>query len=311
MLPVAARAQQPAVPVIGFLSARTAESDRYLVAAFRQGLGEAGLVENQNVSVEYRFADGQYDRLQAMAADLVRRQVTVMVSAGGTQSAARAATTTIPIVFATASDPVELGLVASLGRPGGNLTGVTNLNVEVAPKLLGLLHEVVPAAKVIGLLINPTNPGAEAATLKSLQGPATALGLALHVLHASTERDFDTIFANLAEARGGALMVGADPFFTSQSEQLAALTLRHAVPAAYQFRQFATAGGLLSYGGSVTDQYRQIGTYAGRILKGEKPADLPVQQVTKVELIINLKTAKLLGLTVPLTLQYAADEVIE
>jgi putative ABC transport system substrate-binding protein len=308
--PLAARAQQ-AIPVIGFLSARTPQSDADLLAAFRQGLGEAGYVENKNVAIQYRFADGQYEQLPAMAADLVSRQVTVIISAGFTQSAAREATATIPIVFASAADPVKIGLVASLNRPGGNLTGVTNLNVVVVPKLLELLHELVPTATIIGLLVNPTDSGAEEALLRDLQPPARSFGLELHVLYASTEREFDTVFRDLAKVRAGALMIGADPFFTSRSEQLAALTLRHAMPAIYQYRQFAAAGGLMSYGGSVTDQYRQIGVYAGRILEGEKPADMPVQQATKVELIINLKTAKALGLTVPLALLTRANEVIE
>jgi putative ABC transport system substrate-binding protein len=310
MMPVAARAQQP-IPVIGFLSARTPASDASYLAAFRQGLGAAGYVESQNVAIQYRFAEGQYDRLPAMAADLVRRKVTVIFAAGGTQSAAKEATTTIPIVFSIASDPVEGGLVASLNRPGGNLTGVTNLNREVEPKLLELLHELVPAATVIGLLVNPTTSGGEEALLRDLQPAAQSLGLHLHVLRASTEREFDAVFANLTEVRAGALMIGTDPFFTSQREQLAVLTLRYAVPAVYGFRQFSAAGGLMSYGGSVADQYRLVGGYVGRVLKGERPADLPVQRATKLEMIINLKTAKALGITVPLALLARADEVIE
>jgi putative tryptophan/tyrosine transport system substrate-binding protein len=309
--PLAARGQQPEMPVIGYLSARTPDSDVSLLAAFRQGLGAAGYVENKNVAIQYRFADGQYDRVPELAADLVRRQVAVIVAAGSTQSVVKRATAAIPIVFSIASDPVESGLVASLNRPGGNLTGVTNLNREVGPKLLELLRELVPTATIIGLLINPTTSGAEETLLRELSPAARTLGLQLHVLRASTEREFDAVFVNLAEVRAGALMIGVDPFFTSRSEQLAALTLRHAVPAAYQFREFAAAGGVMSYGGSRTDQYRLVGVYAGRILKGEKPADLPVQQSTKVELIINLKTAKALGLTVPPSLLATADEVIE
>jgi putative ABC transport system substrate-binding protein len=309
--PLTARAQQPAMPVIGYLSARTRESDMPLLDAFRQGLGAFGYVENMNVAIQYRFANGQYDQLPTLAADLVLRQVTVIVAAGGTQSAAKRATTTIPIVFSTATDPVQTGLVASLNRPGGNLTGVTNLNLEVVPKLLELLHELVSPAANIGLLINPTSSGEEDILTRNLQSAARTLGLQLHVLRAGTESELDALFASRIEMRAGAMIVGTDPFLTSRSEQLAALTLRHAVPAASQFRQFPAAGGLMSYGGSVTDAYRQVGSYTGRILKGEKPANLPVQQVTKVELTINIKTAKALGLTVPLTLRARVDEIIE
>jgi putative tryptophan/tyrosine transport system substrate-binding protein len=304
-----ARAQ--AVPVIGYLSAGTPKYAEPLLAAFRQALGEAGFIENKNVLFQYRFAGGQYDQLPAMVADLVRRQVTVLVAGGGTQSVAKAATSTIPIIFTTATDPVESGLVASLNRPGSNLTGVTNLNVEVGPKMLELLHELVPAATVIGLLINPSTPGVEDSVLRQLQPAARSFGLQFHVLHASNERQLDMVFANLAEVRVDALMVEPNPFFTGQSERLAALALGHRVVAAYQFRQFSAAGGLMSYGGSTTESSRIAGVYTGRILKGEKPADLPVQQSTKVELIINLKTAKALGLTVPLALLTRADEVIE
>jgi putative ABC transport system substrate-binding protein len=283
------------------------------VAAFRQGLKDTGYVEGQNVTIEFRWAEGQFDRLPAMAAELVRRQVAVIAVGGGNPAsmAAKAATTTIPIVFVTASDPVQLGFVASLNRPGGNLTGVTTLSAEVGPKRLELAHELVPMATIIGVLVNPANPTVAERTTIDLQAAARILGVQLHVLHASTERDFDTVFATLAQLRAGALVIGGDGFFISRIEQLAALTLRHAVPAISPNREFAAAGGLMSYGGSITDDYRLIGGYTGRILKGEKPADLPVQQATKIELIINMKTAKALGLTFPITLLGRADAVIE
>ena len=280
--------------------------------AFRRGLSETGYVEGRNVTIEYRWADGQNDRLPSMAADLVRRGVNVIVT-GGTPAtlAAKAATTSIPIVFILSTDPVEAGLVASLNRPGGNLTGVTGLNVELAPKKLELLHELLPAVTIIALLVNPTNAIAAKNETRDVQAAAQALGLQLHVLHASTERDFDPVFASLAQLRAGALVIGSDLFFTSRSEQLAALTVRHSVPSIYQFREFAAAGGLMSYGGSATDWGHQGGIHTGRILAGAKPMDLPVQQATKVELFINLKTAKALGLTFPITLLGRADGVIE
>jgi putative ABC transport system substrate-binding protein len=306
--PVTARAQQPAMSVIGYLGAG---SPGPLSAAFRQGLGETGYVEGRNVAIEYRWAETQFDRLPALAADLVRRQVTVIFAdAIRTALAAKAATTTIPIVFSTNADPVQFGLVASLSRPSGNLTGVSQLSGEVGAKRLELLHEVVPAATIIGLLLNPTNPVTES-FLRGQEAAARILGLQLPVLHASTERDLDPAFATLVQLRAGALMIGQDAFFANRSEQLAALTLRHAVPAIYQSRDFASAGGLMSYGGSGTEAYRLAGIYSGRILKGEKPADLPVQQATKIELVINLKTAKAFGLTVPPNLIATADEVIE
>ena len=308
--PRAARAQQPAMPVIGFLNAASADLYADAARAFRHGLSEAGYVEGQNVAIEYRWADGQYDRLPEMAADLIRRQVAVIAASGPAALPAKAATTTIPIVFTSGVDPIEAGLVAGLARPGGNVTGVSILNVEVAPKRLELLREVLPAASVMGLLLNPTNPNAEAIA-RSLQAAAVTLGLKLHVLHASAEPDLDRAVASVRQVQAMALVIGSDPFFTTRSQQLAALTMRHAIPAIYQYREFTAAGGLMSYGGSLTDSYRLAGVYAGRILAGAKPADLPVQQSTKVELIINLNSARTLGLTVPLSLLGRADEVIE
>ena len=308
--PVAARAQQPAIPVIGFRNSASSGGYAPFVAAFRQGLKETGFVEGQNVAIEFRWADGQNDRVSAMAAELVRRQVAVIVANTPGNLAAKAATTTIPIVFTTAGDPVQMGLVASLSRPGGNVTGATQLNVEVGPKRLQLLHELVPTATIIAVLVNPTYLDAET-ELRDLQAATLTLGLQLHVLHASTERDFETVFATLVQLRPGALVIGPDVFLLSRSEQLAALAFRHAVPAIFQERPFAAAGGLVSYGGRSPDTYRLAGVYAGRILKGDKPADLPVQQTTKIELLINLKTAKALGLTIPETLLATADEVIQ
>jgi putative ABC transport system substrate-binding protein len=310
--PLAARAQQPAKPVIGFLHSESLNLYAHLVRAFRQGLGEAGYVESRNVAVEYRWADGQYDQLRTLVADLIRRQVTVIAAnSPAALLAAKAATTTIPIVFNTGYDPVAAGYVASLARPGGNLTGVTSLTAEVGPKRVELLHEVVPTASRIALLINPA-AGAMSETLStSLQAAARKLGLQFNVLHASAVRDFDTVFETLAQLQAGGLVIGGDPFFNSRSKQLAALALRHGVPAVYQYREFAAAGGLMSYGGSLTDMYRQFGIYTGRILKGEQPAVLPVMQSTKVDLVINLKTAKRLGLNVPSLLLERADEVIE
>jgi putative tryptophan/tyrosine transport system substrate-binding protein len=309
--PLAARAQQPAMPVVGVLGSTSA----HFKDAFVRGLSEAGYVEGQNVRVEYRWAAGAYDRLSAMADELVNLRVNVIATLGAAAAlVAKAASTKvsppIPIVFGTALDPAQFGLVASLSRPGGNITGVTTLNVEVGPKRLELLHEFVPAANVIGLLVNPNNPNAQTVS-RDLQTAARKLGLQLRVLHAGNERDFDGVFVALVQLRAGALVIGTDAFFTSHSERLAALALRHAVPAIYQYPEFTAAGGLMSYGSSVMESFRIAGVYTGRILKGEKPADLPVQQITKVELIINLKTAKALGLTVPLPLLGRADEVIE
>jgi putative ABC transport system substrate-binding protein len=312
--PLTARAQPAGVPVVGYLSVRTLKSEGFLLAAFRQGLGTGGFVEGQNVSFEYRFADGHYEQLPAMAADLVRRRVAVIFAGGGTGLAAKAATTTIPIVFSINGDAVQAGMVASLARPNGNVTGASNLGGDVTTKRLQLMHDLIPTANSVGFLTNPTNPANAVnleAFLRSVQTAAASLSLDLHVLEASNERDFEFVFAKLAELRAGALMIGPDPYFTSRSEQLAGLTLRHGIPASYQFREFTAAGGLMSYGGSISDGYRVAGTYVARILKGEKPGDLPVQQVTKVELVINLNTAKALGLTVPQSLLFAADEVIE
>lgn len=311
--PLVAHAQQSAMPVIGFLG--TISPDRWAsrLHAFRQGLSETGYVEGRNVGIEYRWAEGQNDRLPALAADLVRRQVRVIATPESTPGAfvAKAATTTIPIVFSVGVDPVAVGLVASLNRPGGNLTGVTNLNAEILPKRLELMHELVPTATTIALLVNPSNPLVAETESRDAQTAARTLGLQLHVLHASTDRDFDTVFASLAQMRAVALVINTDVFFNSRSEQLAALALRHTVPAIFQYREFVASGGLMSYGTSTTDVFRQVGIYTSRLLRGESPADLPVQQVTKIELIINLKTARTLGLTVPLSLLGRADEVIE
>jgi putative ABC transport system substrate-binding protein len=310
--PLTARAQQPSMPVIGFLNGASPDGYALNVTAFVQGLKETGYIEGQNVTIEYRWAQGRYDRLPAMAADLVRRRVAVIAANTPAAPAAKAATTTIPIVIATSTDPVAMGLVASLNRPGGNVTGVATLGVELGQKELELLREVVPKATVMALLVNPTNPEVAETQSRDLQAAARSLGLKLHVLHASTERDFDTVFAAVVQLQASGLVIGAaDPLFIGGTEQLAALALRHAVPAIFQYREFAAAGGLMSYGASVTDLYRQAGLYAGRILKGEKSTDLPVMQSTKFEFVLNLKTAKTLGLTVPLIMQMTADEVIE
>jgi putative tryptophan/tyrosine transport system substrate-binding protein len=309
--PLAARAQQAAMPVIGFMNGGSPEARvrSGVLAAFRQGLSETGYMEDHNVKIEYRWAEHHYDRLPGMAADLVRRQVTVIAATTTPAAlAAKAATATIPIVFETAGDPVALGLVASLNRPGGNLTGVTQLSSELVSKRLGLLHDLIPTATIIGLLVNPTDPRAEAQT-SDMQKAAHALGLQIHILNASTEAEIDTAFANLAQLRAGALIVGTS--VSSRPEQLAALAARQRVPAIYQYREFAAAGGLISYGTSLTDSYRLAGSYTGRVLKGKKPADLPVVQPTKFELVINLKTANALGLTIPSGVLAIADEVIE
>ena len=310
--PLAARAQQQSMPVVGFVSS-LAPSEGWAVAAFRKGLGENGYVEGQNVTVEYHWLYGRYDSLSPLVADLVRRQVAVIATPGSTPVAlaAKAATATIPIVFGVGEDPVKIGLVASLARPGRNVTGVVTLNVEIVPKRLELLHELFPTATSFALLVNPTNPALAEPVSREVQTAARKLGIKLHVLHASSEPEFDAVFATTTQLRAAGLVIGPDPLFNGRIEQLAALTVRHAVPAVYQWREFTAAGGLLSYGSSVTDVYRQAGVYTGRILKGEKPADLPVEQTTKVELFINLKTAKALGLTMPTALLVRADEVIE
>jgi putative ABC transport system substrate-binding protein len=282
--PLAARAQQPAMPVVGLLGSASLDLWADRIRAFHQGLSETGYVDGRNVTIEYRWAEGRNDRLPALAADLVRRRVTVIVAPGSTPAAlaAKAATSTIPVVFWVGGDPIELGLVASLNRPEGNLTGVTTLNTELGPKRLELLHELLPAATVVALLVNPTSPGLAVSTTKDVQAAARALGLQLHVLHASADRDFDTVFTTLVQMRADGLLIGNDAFFSSRLEQLSALAIRHAVPTVYQFREFAAAGGLIAYGGSLTYAFHGAGVYTGRILKGEKPADLPIQQQTKV-----------------------------
>jgi putative ABC transport system substrate-binding protein len=308
--PLAARAQST-MPVIGFLNGASPGGFAPMVTAFLGGLKEAGYAEGQNVAIEYRWAEGKYDQLPALAADLIRRHVSVIAATGTPANLmAKNATAEIPIVFTTGSDPVALGLVDSLNRPGGNVTGVTQLTGEVAPKRVELAHEMFPAAKIIALLVNPTNPTAETLTTASRAAAAT-LGLQIEVLKASTEAEVDDAFAAVPQKRAAALVICADAFFNSNPELLAAQALRHSVPAIYEFRRFAAAGGLMSYGGSILDSYRLAGVYIGRILKGEKPAEMPVQQSTKVELIVNLKTSKALGLTVPISLLGRADEVIE
>jgi putative tryptophan/tyrosine transport system substrate-binding protein len=310
--PLVVRAQQRAVPVIGYLSSASSQGHASYLAGFHEGLREGGFIEGQNVTIEYRWANGQYQRLPELAADLVRRHV-ALIAAGSTPAAlaAKAATTTIPIVFEMAGDPVRIGLVAGLDRPGGNVTGVANMNIQMTPKRLQLLHEAVPSAKVMALLVNPANSTVAETQSREAFSVAPTLGVDLHVLHASTERDLDAVFANLIQSRAGGLVIAAEPLFSSLNKQFAELTVRHAVPAITGGRDFAAAGGLLSYGADTRQAYRLAGIYTGQVLKGEKPANLPIQQSTKVELVINLKTAKVLGLDIPNTLIGRADEVIE
>jgi putative tryptophan/tyrosine transport system substrate-binding protein len=309
--PRAAHAQQPAMPVIGFLHAASPEAYAPMMTAFRQGLKEAGYVEGHNVAIEHRWAEGHYDRLPALAADLVRRQVAEIVT-GGTPAAlaAKAASSTIPIVINVGIDPAQIGLVASFNRPGGNVTGLALLTVELAAKQLEVLHELLRTSAAVAMLVNPNNPLTEPET-KGMRDAARSLGLQLHILNASTEGEIDAAFGKLIELRAGALVVSGDPFFNSRGDQIVALAARHALPAIYEWREFATAGGLMSYGTDLADAYRQVGICAGKVLKGAKPADLPVQRVVRVEFVINLKTAKTLGLTFPITLLGRADEVIE
>jgi putative ABC transport system substrate-binding protein len=309
--PLVARAQQ-AMPVTGFLHSASPAPNAHLVAAFRKGLSEAGFVEGQNVAIEYRWAEGQYDRLPALAADLVGRKVAVIVTGGGENSliAAKAATSTIPIVFNIGSDPVKIGLISSLAHPGGNATGVNIFTAELMEKRLGLLHDLLPTASPIAVLVNP-NFAPAMANANQAEAAARAIGKQVIVFKAASESEIDAAFESIAQARAGALLVAADPFFSSRRDQIVALASRHAIPAIYEWREFAQAGGLMSYGTSLTEAYRQEGNYAGRILKGEKPGDLPVMQLTKFELVINLKTAKAFGLNIPPGVLAIADEVIE
>jgi putative tryptophan/tyrosine transport system substrate-binding protein len=310
--PLAARAQQPVMPVVGFLHVASAAPFVHLLAAFRQGLKETGFIEGQNVEIEFRWAEGQTGRLRELAADLVRRQVAVMVTGGGEAAAfaAKAETTTIPIVFNAALDPIKTGLVASLGRPGGNTTGVNIFTSELAAKRLGLLQDLVPGASVIGHLVNPDFPSAEA-NAREVEAAARMIGRSILLLRASSEHDIDAAFETVLHRRAGALLVAPDPFFNSRRNQIVALAARQAIPAIYEQREFAAAGGLMSYGTTLAEGYRQQGIYAGRILRGERSADLPVVQLTKFELVINLKTAQALGLAIPPGVLAIADEVIE
>jgi ABC-type uncharacterized transport system substrate-binding protein len=311
--PFSARAQQPAMPVIGFLSNASPEFYEIRLRAFRQGLAEGGFTEGQNVTVEYRWANGDNNQLPSLAADLVNRKVAVLIAAGGATSAlaAKAATSVIPIVFSVAANPVALGLVARLNRPGGNLTGLANQNIEIGPKRLEVLRELLPKAMTVAILANPTGQGASDLFVQDLEPVARSMGVQLHVLQASTDADLESVFTSMAQIRIDALVISPDTFFNTRSEQIAALSLRYKIPSIYQYRRFAAAGGLVSYGSDETESYRLVGVYASRILKGDKPGDLPVQQATKVELIVNLKTAKTLGITVPLALLGRADEIIE
>jgi putative tryptophan/tyrosine transport system substrate-binding protein len=307
--PLAARAQQ--MPVIGFLNSGSADRFAPMLAAFLQGLKEAGFVEGRNVAIEYRWANGQYDHLAALVGDLVRQRVSVIAATSTPANlVAKATTSTIPIVFTTGGDPVQLGLVASLSRPGGNVTGVTQMTGEVAPKRVELAQELVPQAASIGLLINPKNPLA-AMVERDSRAAAMKLGIKLDVLYVSNDPELEEAFTSFRRSGAGVLVIGTDAFFNNRLEQLATLAIRSSVPAIYEYHQFVAAGGLASYGGSIIDSYRLAGGYVGRVLKGEKPADLPVQQASKIELLINLKTAKALGITVPQSIQNRADEIIE
>ena len=310
--PLAARAQQPAIPLIGFLSSRSLNDSRHLVDAFRIGLQATGYVEGQNVTVEYRWAEGQYDRLPALASELVRSRVEVLVTTGGEPSvvAAKAATSSIPIVFTTGGDPVKMGLVASLSRPGGNATGISLLTTAPEAKRLGILHELAPRAGVVGVLIDPNYQQAEDQA-REVREAANALDLQIEIAHAGKDQELESAFATLAQSHAAALLVTADPFFDTRRDRIVALAAQFKLPAIYQFRDYAVAGGLESYGVSLADGYRQVGIYAGRVLKGDKPRDLPIYQAIKFEFVINLKTARALGLQVPPMLSALADEVIE
>ena len=311
--PLAARAQQPAMPVIGFLSGTSFDATRDNIAGFHRGLAETGYVADRNVTIEYRWAEDHYDRLPVLAADLIRRQVATIVVGGSTPGAlaAKAATQTIPIVFLVGPDPVKTGLVASLARPGGNLTGVTIINVELIAKCLGVLHELVPTAATIAVLVNPANPLQTETETRDVQAAAPILGVRVVILHATSPTEIESAFATLVGERAGGLVISGEAFFVTHREQITALAASHAIPTIYQYREFTAGGGLMSYGPRLPDAYHIVGTYAGRVLKGEKPADLPVQQSTKIELSINLKTAKALGITFPITLLGRADEAIE
>ena len=309
--PVGVCAQRTAMPVIGFLGTRGPGDDPHLLDAWRRGLEQAGYVDGRNVAIEYRFAENRYDRLPELAADLVQRRVSVIAANGPAALAAKAATATIPIVFTAGFDPVEIGLVASLNRPGGNVTGHSILDVELGPKRLEVLRELVPTATTIAALINPTDTRRAAMIASTFQTTARTHGMEPQVLHASTDRELEAVFKVISQSQPGGLVIGGDPFFNSRTRQLGSLSIRHAIPAAYQFRTFTEAGGLISYGTDLADSYFQVGIYASRILKGERPADMPVQRAEKFEMIINLRTAKALGVAVPATLLARADEVIE
>ena len=310
--PLAARAQKTTTPLIGWLASGTSEGYAPFAAAFRQGLSKTGYVEGQNVAIEYRWAEGQNDQLPALAADLVRRQVAIIAAAGTPSAfAAKAATATIPVVFSTGLNPVEAGLVASLHRPGGNITGVSNFVAVLVAKQFELLHELIPNSGVFGVLLNPTDPYISPYITRDVQAAGRTLKREIQILNASTEDQIDAAFSTFAQLRAGAVIIGADTFFVSRRDQLIALAARHAIPTVYFLRDFVAAGGLMSYGSNLADSYRLVGVYVGRILKGEKPTDMPVQQPTKIELFINLKTAKTLGITVPPSMQARADEMIE